>query len=299
MAAGGVFESGHLDMVHDAQLDYYGKRLATCSSDRTVKVFDLSGDQRTHIADLKGHEGPVWTVCWAHPRYGSLLASASFDHRVILWKEGSDGQWMQVYKTPSTLHTASVNSVAFGPHELGLVLACASSDGTVSLLEHKPDGSWDTSKISGAHAIGVTAVSWAPAVPAGGMVSSAPPAAPVKRLCTAGCDNTVKVWRCSEAGWALEATLPGHSDWVRDAAWAPNLGLPLNTIASAGQDGQVFAWTEQADGSWQSKLVHDFKVPVWKLSWSVAGNILAVSDGNNAVTLWKESLDGVWQQVVQ
>lgn len=96
MAAGGVFESGHLDMVHDAQLDYYGKRLATCSSDRTVKVFDLSGDQRTHIADLKGHEGPVWTVCWAHPRYGSLLASASFDHRVILWKEGSDGQWMQV-----------------------------------------------------------------------------------------------------------------------------------------------------------------------------------------------------------
>jgi protein transport protein SEC13 len=96
MAAGGVFESGHLDMVHDAQLDYYGKRLATCSSDRTIKVFDLSGDQRTHIADLKGHEGPVWTVCWAHPRYGSLLASASFDHRVILWKEGSDGQWMQV-----------------------------------------------------------------------------------------------------------------------------------------------------------------------------------------------------------
>ena len=26
---------------HDAQLDYYGKRLATCSSDRTVKVFDV------------------------------------------------------------------------------------------------------------------------------------------------------------------------------------------------------------------------------------------------------------------
>jgi protein transport protein SEC13 len=26
---------------HDAQLDYYGKRLATCSSDRTIKVFDV------------------------------------------------------------------------------------------------------------------------------------------------------------------------------------------------------------------------------------------------------------------
>lgn len=32
----GAFETGHLDMVHDAQLDYYGKRLATCSSDRSV-----------------------------------------------------------------------------------------------------------------------------------------------------------------------------------------------------------------------------------------------------------------------
>jgi protein transport protein SEC13 len=92
----GAFETGHMDTVHDAQLDYYGKRLATCSSDRTVKVFDLAGEQRTHLADLRGHEGPVWQVCWAHPRYGSLLASASFDHRVIVWKEGPDGQWAQV-----------------------------------------------------------------------------------------------------------------------------------------------------------------------------------------------------------
>lgn len=94
--ATGALETGHLDMVHDVQLDYYGKRLATCSSDRTVKVFDLSGEQRTLIADLRGHEGPIWQISWAHPRYGSLLASASFDHRVIIWKEGADGQWVQV-----------------------------------------------------------------------------------------------------------------------------------------------------------------------------------------------------------
>lgn len=48
-------------------------------------------------------------------------------------------------------------------------------------------------QISNVHAIGVTAVSWAPAVPAGGLVASQPPAAATKRLCTAGCDNTVKV----------------------------------------------------------------------------------------------------------
>ena len=43
---------------HDAQLDYYGKRLATCSSDRTVKVFDVvDGEpQRTSGGQtLKGY----------------------------------------------------------------------------------------------------------------------------------------------------------------------------------------------------------------------------------------------------
>ena len=39
------FDSGHLDQVHDAQMDYYGKRIATCSSDRTIKVFDIINSQ--------------------------------------------------------------------------------------------------------------------------------------------------------------------------------------------------------------------------------------------------------------
>ena len=29
------------DMIHDAQMDFYGTRLATCSSDRLVKIFDV------------------------------------------------------------------------------------------------------------------------------------------------------------------------------------------------------------------------------------------------------------------
>jgi WD40 repeat protein len=49
-----------------------------------------------------------------------------------------------------------------------------------------------------------------------------------------------QVWRANDmGGWDEEQTLHGHKDWVRDAVWAPNLGMPLNTIASAGQDGPV------------------------------------------------------------
>ena len=94
--AAATFESGHADMVHDAQLDYYGRRLATCSSDRTIKIFEVSGENRTPVADLHGHEGPVWQISWAHPKFGTLLASCSFDHKVIIWRESPDNQWSQV-----------------------------------------------------------------------------------------------------------------------------------------------------------------------------------------------------------
>lgn len=40
------------------------------------------------------------------------------------------------------------------------------------------------------------------------------------------------------------------ADWVRDVAWAPNLGLPMSTIASAGQDGKVYVWTERSEGGY-------------------------------------------------
>jgi protein transport protein SEC13 len=79
---------------HDAQLDYYGKRLATCSSDRTIKIFDvINGEPQRQNAGvtLKAHTGPVWQVAWAHPKYGHILASCSYDGKVFIWKEQQGG----------------------------------------------------------------------------------------------------------------------------------------------------------------------------------------------------------------
>lgn len=33
----------------------------------------------------------------------------------------------------------------------------------------------------------------------------------------------------------MEEKLEGHTDWVRDVAWAPSIGLPLSRIASCSQ----------------------------------------------------------------
>jgi WD40 repeat protein len=33
------------------------------------------------------HSGPVWQIAWAHPSFGPILASCSYDGRVYVWKE--------------------------------------------------------------------------------------------------------------------------------------------------------------------------------------------------------------------
>jgi hypothetical protein len=40
---------------HDAVLDYYGRRLATCSSDKTIKIFEVEGDSHRLVDTLKGY----------------------------------------------------------------------------------------------------------------------------------------------------------------------------------------------------------------------------------------------------
>lgn len=81
---------------------------------------------------------------------------------------------------------------------------------------------------------------------------------------------------------------------MRDVAWAPNIGLPCNIIASCGQDGKVAIWKQDEKNTWSSKVLKEFPDVVWRVSWSITGNILAVSGGDNKVTLWKEDLDGDW-----
>ncbi|CAH8459736.1 unnamed protein product [Schistosoma turkestanicum] len=45
---------------------------------------------------------------------------------------------------------------------------------------------------------------------------------------------------------------------------------------------------------WRPTILYTYSDVVWNVSWSVTGNILAVSGGDNKVTLWKENLEGTW-----
>lgn len=234
-----------------------------------------------------------------------------------------NGNWekMKEYKG----HGSSVNSVQWAPREFGLMLACASSDQSISILKHTADNDWEPRKIPRAHGVGVNAVSWAPPISSvstvyrprnasssggggggGGAPGSGDSAALlhrpslVKRIVSGGCDSLIKIWKYDESDeWVLERQLEGHTDWVRDVAWAPSIGLPKWYIASCSQDKSVIIWTNN-DGpngtEWESKVLN-FNDIVWHVSWSVMGNILAVSCGENQVSLYKEDMNGEFRSI--
>lgn len=164
----------------------------------------------------------MWQVAWAHPKFGSLLASCSYDGRVIIWKEqtsqsaqppqqaqtmmrgapapkaSTTSAWIKVKEHRG--HESSVNSIAWAPVEYGLSLACGSSDGHVSILSYVvEEGSWRVANWN-AHQIGCNAVAWCPPSSGTGgslFLTSSPPAAsspPIMRLASGGCDNLVKIW---------------------------------------------------------------------------------------------------------
>ena len=77
------------DMVLDVAYDYWGKRVATCSSDQSIKVYDETGAK---LAEWKAHAGTIWRLAWMHPEFGVALASCSFDRKVCIWEEVVDAE---------------------------------------------------------------------------------------------------------------------------------------------------------------------------------------------------------------
>lgn len=165
----------HGDVVHDIAFDFYGKRIASCSSDK-IRIWDCNEEEASSSAmtvsnasaassaasgswtcmDLPRapHQNSVWRLSWAHPEFGQVFASCSEDRMVCIWEEWSDVSFSHAAQQPmggSGLAGASkqrwqckaqlteakrgVNDVKFAPRHLGLKLASCSADGYLRIYE--------------------------------------------------------------------------------------------------------------------------------------------------------------------
>ena len=198
-----------------------GKYIATASSDKTARLWDITGKL---IQEFKGHQAWVNSVCFSPD--GKYIATASSDKTARLWD--ITGKLIQEFKG----HQDWVNSVCFSPD--GTYIATASGDKTARLWDltgkliqefkghqacvnsvcFSPDGTYITTASSDntarlwdltgkliqefkGHQGGVNSVSFSP---------------DGKYIATASSDKTARLWRIK----SLDEMLVQGCDWLRD-----------------------------------------------------------------------------------
>lgn len=132
---------GHEDEVNAIKWDPTGTLLASCSDDRTAKIWSMKNDYCIHdFGGAEGHTKEIYTIKWSptgpnsdNPNLALLLASASFDATIKLW-DIERGEM----KYNLTEHTEPVYSVSFSPS--GEYLASGSFDKCLHIWSAK-DGS--------------------------------------------------------------------------------------------------------------------------------------------------------------
>lgn len=131
----------HEDIVNDIVFDCHGKRFATCSNDRHIRVWEKEEQSDTWLfVDFpKGHKDSVWRLSWADPEYGQIIASCGEDGSICIFEEhlpitaSESATWVK--KVQLAISKKAVNDVKFAQKKFGLILATASADGYVRIYE--------------------------------------------------------------------------------------------------------------------------------------------------------------------
>lgn len=254
------------DYVHDVAYNYYGTKVALCTSGQKIFIFEAptesEGDPgsawvETGTLERAHAGGPIWRLSWAHPEHGEILASCSEDGTVKIWSEVGRtssaatpttgarscpaGRWRRRAEL-SSASGAAVLDVRFAPAPLGLKLASCSDNRKVRIFECADPldlAEWlpedldcparSAAPRSGA-AAGHTALDWKP-IPLGGGAEDG------ETIAIVDSEGRLAFWaRQKNNRWNEVASVEAHpgQGGAKDVAWCPNLCRPYELVATCG-----------------------------------------------------------------
>ncbi|KAJ5151821.1 hypothetical protein N7492_010116 [Penicillium capsulatum] len=251
--------------------------VATCSSDKTVRVYSLTNFKLLSTI-TGGHKRSVRTCAWKpHVSGESVLATGSFDATVGIWRRWdsygrNDGRGAAGWGLSSGSRHAQ-------PHETGADGADLPDDRSdKDKDDEEEEEEWRFAVLLDGHDSEVKSVSWSPS----GML-----------LATCARDKSIWIWEDLDDGdnnFETVAVMQEHGGDVKCVAWHP----VEECLASGGYDDTIRLWREDLDDWGQVACIKNHQGTVWSLDWEGPDSVpkLAASPGGAEAaalhTQWRE-----------
>ncbi|KAK2731761.1 Cytosolic iron-sulfur protein assembly protein [Myotisia sp. PD_48] len=281
--------------------------IAVSSASSSVQIYSLLNFQLLSTIS-GGHKRSIRSSAWKPGSDAeSVLATASFDFTVGIWKQWNRPKGMEAYLDPTNPvddednewsfavlldgHDSEVKSVSWSAS--GSLLATCSRDKSIWIWEdlEDEDNNFETVAVLQDHSADVKCVQWHPSEDC---------------LASGSYDNSIRIWREDVDDWTQVACLQGHTGTVWSIDWEPDV---YGTKITEKED-TIIATLWKLDGSlttvqqqrWVNAFVacgqrivscsDDRTVRIWRKR--PGKEITTQSDDSLSGVIYTSALDEIW-----